>query len=300
MMKAAVIGAGAIGGYFAAMLADAGHDVTLCVRTPFETLTLDDGDETREVGAAIVAEPRDLPAHARPADLVVVATKAQDTASARPWLEVLVGPQTLVLVAQNGVDHAERLAGFALAGTIIPSIVYVAAERVGPGRIVHHYSSRLIVPDDAAGRQVARFFEDSALAVEIEPEFLTAAWRKLLANVVANPVTALTLRRMDVFRDEAVQELGRGLLAEAIAAGRASGAKLGDDEAGLILKISAGANPGSGSSMLYDRLSGRPLEHEYLTGAVVRAGERHGVPTPLNRAILALLGAVDPSPIERP
>ena len=147
---------------------------------------------------------------------------------------------------------------------------------------------------------MARCFEGSALAVEIEPEFLNAAWRKLLANVVANPVTALTLRRMDVFTDEAVQELGRGLLAEAIAAGRASGATLGDDEVDRILTISAGANPGSGSSMLYDRLAGRPLEHAYLTGAVVRAGERHGVPTPLNKAILALLGAVDRSSIERP
>lgn len=299
-MKAAVIGAGAIGGYFAAMLADAGHDVTLCVRTPFETLTIDDGGATRDVGATIVADPGDMPADAGPVDLIVVATKAQDTASARPWLEALSGPETLVLIAQNGVDHADRLAGFGLAGTVIASIVYVAAERVGPGRIVHHYSSRLIVPDDAPGRQVARFFEGSALAVEIEPEFLTAAWRKLLANVVANPVTALTLRRMDVFTDEAVQELGRGLLAEAIAAGRASGAKLGDDEVDRILTISAGANSDSGSSMLYDRLAGQPLEHEYLTGAVVRAGERHGVPTPLNKAVLALLGAVNRSPVERP
>ena len=296
-MKTAIIGAGAIGGYMAAMLADAGHDVTLCVRTPFDGLTLEDGGETAMVNAAIVADPSRLGNGVGPADLVVVATKAQDTASAKPWLDALVGPDTLVLIAQNGVDHAERVAGFDLKGIIVPSIVYIAAERVAPGRIVHHYSSRLIVPDDAPGRKVAGFFAGTRLGVETEPEFLTASWRKLLSNVVANPITALTLRRMNVFREEAVQQLGMCLLSEAVAVSRAAGAKLRDDELQQLLSHYAGSNPQSGSSMLYDRLAGRPLEHEYLTGAVVRAGERHGVPTPLNRAILALLAAIAPEPI---
>ncbi|MBO0902820.1 2-dehydropantoate 2-reductase [Jiella sonneratiae] len=300
MTKTAVIGAGAIGGYLAAMLADAGHEVTLCVRTPFEELTLEDEGSRRKVAAAIAADPDAIADASKPCDLVVVATKAQDTASARPWLEVLAGERTLVLMAQNGVDHAARIAEFGLAGTVVPSVVYVAAERVSPGAIVHHYSSRIIVPDDAAGRRVADLFAGSALSVERVPDFVTVAWRKLLSNVVANPVTALTLRRMDVFRDEAVQRLGIALLAEAVAAGRAAGAEFGEDELERTLKLYDGVNPESGSSMLYDRLAGRPLEHAYLTGAVVAAGRRHGVPTPLNAAILALLGAVDRTPIERP
>ncbi|NDW05802.1 2-dehydropantoate 2-reductase [Jiella pacifica] len=298
-MKAVVIGAGAIGGYLAAMLDEAGHDVSLCVRTPFDELTLEEDGEVRKVAAKIVAEPGELNDGAGPVDLVVVATKAQDTGSARPWLEALVGPQTLVLMAQNGVEHEERVAAFELSGSVVPSIVYIAAERVAPGRVVHHYSSRMVLPDDAAGRRVAGYFSGTKLTVEIEPEFLTAAWRKLLSNVVANPVTALTLRRMGVFRDEAIRQLAITLLAEAIAVGRAAGAKFGDDEHERLLNQYARANPDSGSSMLYDRLAGRPLEHEYLTGAVVRAGERHGVATPLNAAILALLSAVDRTPIGR-
>ncbi|MCE7027468.1 2-dehydropantoate 2-reductase [Jiella avicenniae] len=298
-MKAVVIGSGAIGGYLAAMLDEAGHDVTLCVRTPFDELTLEDDGEARKVAATIVAEPGDLPGDAS-ADLVIVATKAQDTESARIWLEALVGPQTLVLMAQNGIEHEERVAAFHLSGTIVPSIVYIAAERVAPGRIVHHYNSRLVLPDDAAGRRVAEWFAGTKLSVEIDPEFLTAAWRKLLSNVVANPVTALTLRRMAVFRDQAIRQLATGLLLEAMAVGRAAGAKFGDDEHERILEQYARANPDSGSSMLYDRLAGRSLEQDYLTGAVVRAGERHEVPTPLNAAILALLSAVDRTPIERP
>lgn len=299
-MKTAVIGAGAIGGYLAAMLAEAGHDVSLCVRTPFDELTLEEEGKARKVSARIVDEPSDLPGGSGSADLVVVATKAQDTASARPWLEALVGPQTLILMAQNGVEHEERVAAFQLCGTIVPSIVYIAAERVAPGRIVHHYSSRLILPDDVAGRRIAGLFSGTKLSVEIEPEFLTAAWRKLLSNVVANPITALTLRRMEVFQDEAIRQLGMDLLAEAITVGRAAGAKFGDGEHERVLKQYTRANSNSGSSMLYDRLAGRRLEHEYLTGAVVRAGKRLGIPTPLNAAILALLSAVDRAPIERP
>ena len=299
-MRAVVIGAGAIGGYLAATLAEAGHDVSLCVRTPFDELTIEEDGKTRKVPATIVAAPDDLPGGGGPADLVVVATKAQDTGSARPWLDAVVGPGTLVLMAQNGVEHEERVAAFQLFGTIVPSIVYIAAERVAAGQVVHHYSSRLILPDDAAGRQVAECFSGTKLSVETEKEFLTAAWRKLLSNVVANPITALTLRRMEVFQGEAIRQLGMDLLAEAIAVGRAAGAKFADDEHERVLNQYARANSNGGSSMLYDRLAGRPLEHEYLTGAVVRAGRRYGVATPLNAAILALLSAVDRAPIERP
>lgn len=299
-MKAVVIGAGAIGGYLAAMLTEAGHDVSLCVRTPFDELTLEEEGKAHRVSARIVTEPGELPGGFGAADLVVVATKAQDTGSARPWLEALVGPQTLVLMAQNGVEHEERVAAFQLSGTIVPSIVYIAAERVAPGRIVHHYSSRLILPDLDAGRRVAACFSGTKLSVEMEPEFLTAAWRKLLSNIVANPITALTLRRMEVFQDEAIRQLATDLLAEAIAVGRAAGAKFGDDEHERVLTQYSRANLNGGSSMLYDRLAGRPLEVDYLSGAVVRAGRRHGVPTPLNAAMLALLSATDRTPIERP
>ncbi len=298
-MKTAVIGAGAIGGYLAAMLEAAGHEVALCVRTPFETLTLEDEKGARTIDAAIIADPGELPDALKPAGLVVVATKAQDTESARPWLEALCGPETLVLIAQNGIDHEARVEGFA-AGTIVPSIVYIAAERRSPGRIVHHSNSRLIVPESEAGSKIADAFRGTALNVEIEPDFLTAAWRKLQSNIIANPITALTLRRMSVFQGEGIRELSLGLLAEAIAVGRAAGANFAEDELGRTLRQYANINPESGSSMLYDRLAGRPLEYGYLTGAVVATGRRLGVPTPLNAAILALLAAVDRTPIERP
>ena len=296
-MKAAVIGGGAIGGYLAAMLTDAGHDVTLCVRTPFERLVVEEPNgETRTVPVTIAGRPEEVQA----TDFVVLATKAQDTESAAPWLERLAGPETTILVAQNGIEQVSGTQPFARGATIVPAIVYIAAERKAPGHIVHHSNSQLVLPADAAGEAVAQRFAGADLTIEMADDFLTVAWRKLLSNIVANPVTCLSMRRIEVFSEPKVRSLALGLMREAIAAGRAEGAKLDDDDAERVLRSYEGVNPGSGSSMLYDRLAGRSLEHEHLTGAVVRAAERHGVDVPLNRAIYALVDALDRSAERRP
>jgi 2-dehydropantoate 2-reductase len=124
------------------------------------------------------------------------------------------------------------------------------------------------------------------------PDFLTASWRKLLGNVAANPLTALTMRRIGVLREPDVNALAQGLLHEAVAVGRAAGARLKPEDVPSVLEWQRGLDAGAGTSMLYDRLAGRPLEHEYITGAIVRTANRHGVDAPLNRAILALLRAL--------
>ena len=121
---------------------------------------------------------------------------------------------------------------------------------------------------------------------------VSAAWRKLLGNLAANPITALTMRRIDVLRDPDVAALARRVLEEGLAVARADGAQLGPEDIEAELRMYARVNPGGGSSMLYDRLAGRPLEHEYIIGEVVRRAERHGIPVPLNRALLTLLRAL--------
>jgi 2-dehydropantoate 2-reductase len=126
------------------------------------------------------------------------------------------------------------------------------------------------------------------------------AWRKLLINVIANPVTALTLQRQAVLRRDDIKALCFSILDEAIAVARADGARLADDEAAQIMAALLTYPAEAGTSMYFDRLAGRSLEADALTGAVVAAGERHGVATPLNRAMLALLRAVsDAADIKR-
>ncbi|TPW26675.1 2-dehydropantoate 2-reductase [Pararhizobium mangrovi] len=291
----AVIGAGGIGSYLAAMLADAGQDVTMCVRTPFETLELEVDGETRTLPVTIATEPEAVAEE----DWVVLATKAQDTASAKAWLDRLAGANTTILVAQNGIEHEERVAPIAGKARILPAIVYIAVERTEPGHVVHHGSSRMIVPECRKAAEAETLFAGSALELTRSGDFRTDAWKKLIANIAANPITALTMRRLDVFHEKQVVDLARSLLREAVLVGRCEGAEIGEADVEQVLSVYDGMTGEGGSSMLYDRLSGRSLEHDHLTGAVLRAGERHSIATPLNTAIYALVDALDRSSLRR-
>jgi 2-dehydropantoate 2-reductase len=275
----AVVGGGAIGGWLAAGLA-AGHDVTLCVRTPIDRLVVDDV----EAAVRITADPADV----GPVPWVLLATKAQDSAGAQPWLDRLLGDGSTVVVVQNGLDHEDRVQ----APSVLPALAYAAVERIGPGRVRKHSLGWLEVPDTDRGRAFAELAGD--LTVDVVADFRTSAWRKLYANSAANPITALTLSRMGQLVTGELRDLAARVLRETIEVSVADGAKVdADGELATVLERWASMDPAGGSSMLYDRMAGRPMEHEYITGAVVRYADRLDHPAPLNRTLLTLLRALD-------
>jgi 2-dehydropantoate 2-reductase len=290
-LSVAVIGLGAIGGVAAGCLAAAGrYDLVACVRQSIERLTLDAPDGTVTLPLHTLTDP----AQANPVDWVLLCTKTHATASTAPWLKALCVPSTRVAVLQNGVDHVARVAPLAGGATVLPVIVYYNGERLGADHVKLRRGADpdVIVADDDAGRAFTQLFEGTPLRVKLGKDFATLAWRKLLLNAVASPVTALTLQRQAVLRRPDIKELCLAVLEEAIAVGRAEGARLADDEAARTLATLFTFAGELGTSMYFDRLAGRPLEHEALTGAIVTAGERHGIATPLNRALLALLRAI--------
>jgi 2-dehydropantoate 2-reductase len=287
----AVVGLGSIGGVAAGCLVAAGrHDVIACVRVPIERLTLDAPDGTVELPLATLTDP----AQAQPADWVLLCTKTHATAATAPWLKRLCAPGTRVAVLQNGIDHVARVAPLADGATVVPVIVYFNGERLAADRVRLRRGADqdFVVADDSDGRAFAQLFYSTPLRVHCGQDFVTLAWRKLLINAVASPVTALTLQRQAVLRRTDIQALCLAVLEEAIAVGRAEGAQLAADEAARTLATLFTFSGELGTSMYFDRLAGRPLEHEALTGAIVSAGERHGIATPLNRALLALLRAI--------
>ena len=248
-----------------------------------------DGEE-RTLAVRLATSPAELPRQA--ADIVWLTTKATDTVGASPWLEVLRGPKTMVASAQNGLDHQARLAPWVPAEQVIPTLAYIAAERTGPGRVHHIAGNRLVVPSRSVPL-VSDAVAVGGLVVRGTDDMLSASWKKLLGNLVANPITALTRRRISVMREEAIAELGRALLTEAMTVGRAEGAELSERDVEAVLQATTTYGEAAGSSMYYDVMAGRPLEHQYLTGEVVRRGRAHGIATPLNTAVLALLDALD-------
>ena len=291
----AVVGLGSIGGIAAACLAEAGrHDVIGCARKPIDKLTLERPGRTVTPPLPVITDP----AEATPADWVLVVTKTQDTAAAAPWLARLCTQSTRVAVLQNGIDHVERVAPLANGATVVPVIVYYNGERLAPDRLRMRVAGDhdLAVPDDAGGRAFAALAAGTPLRVLVEPDFVTLKWRKLLLNAVANPITALTMQRQAVLRRPDVHALCLDALDETVKVARADGATLPDDEPRLAMERLLQFSPELGTSMYFDRMAGRSFEVEALTGAVVAAGERHGIATPLNRVFLALLRAINEAP----
>jgi 2-dehydropantoate 2-reductase len=288
MTSVAVVGVGSVGGFFAAHAVAAGHDVTLCVRTRFDELVVESIGDVFRSRPRIVVEPAEAP---QP-EWVLLATKAHQTEGARDWLRAFDRAGTRIVVIQNGVEHRDRLRPLVAEAEIVPTVVYCGAEAIAPGHIVHRRNGFLIVEDGAAARGLTEMYEGTRASIRATSDWTSAAWRKLCANVVANGITAITGERSTVMRRPDIQRLGRELVRECAAVARAEGAHLDDDIAEQVASQLAGSPEASGTSMLYDRLAGRPLEHDAIYGAVVRAGIRHGIPTPLSETMAALLSAV--------
>jgi 2-dehydropantoate 2-reductase len=291
-LSVAVVGLGGVGGGAAGSLAAAGrHDITACTRQSIARFTLERAEGTVEAPLRLLAEP----AQAKPVDWVLVCTKTHQTAAAGPWLARLCTPATRVAVLQNGIDHTARVAPLAGGATIVPVLVYYNGERLAPDRvrIRHAGSFDAVVADDDPGRAFVDLFEGTPLRIIRSGDFATLAWRKLLINAVANPITALTLQRQAVLRRSDVQDLCRGILDEAVAAARAEGVKLAEDETARTIATLENFSGELGTSMYFDRLAGRRVEVEALTGAIVAAGDRHGMAMPFNRALLTLLRAIN-------
>ena len=286
----AIVGLGSIGGIIAGVLSALDrHDIVACVRHRIDKLTVERPEGVIETPVAALTHP----AQAKPVDWILLCTKTQDTAASAKWLQRLCRADTRLAVLQNGIGHADRLRPFAGPATIVPTSVYYNAERLAPDRVRYRQAGEhdIAVPDDVEGRAFASLLEGTSMRLFLSDDFRTLAWRKLLLNAAANPISALTLQRNHVFRREDIQALCRALLGEALVVARADGAQLPADEIEQAMARLLAVPIDAGSSMYFDRMAGRPLEIDALTGAVVAAGERHGIATPLNRMLLTLARA---------
>jgi 2-dehydropantoate 2-reductase len=154
---------------------------------------------------------------------------------------------------------------------------------------------RLVLPNYEAAERLAELFRGADITVDIDPDFISAAWHKLLVNAVVG-FMVLTGRRSGIFRRDDVAALGRRYLAECLAVARADGATLDDGVIDEILGMLSGAPEDVTTSMLTDRESNRPLEWDIRNGVISRKAAAHGLATPISDVLVPLLAAASDGP----
>jgi len=286
----AAVGVGAIGGAMAAALGDAGHEVRLCVRTPFPRLSRILGEATEDYAHPVTTDPGEV----SPVDWVLLCTKAHQIPQAAPWLRALIGPGTRVAVMQNGVDHVERVAEFVPSDRVVPCIILLPSRLDAPGTVVQTRAGVVQVPETDAGRDLARLFAGQD-GVRIEPtdDYLSAVWHKLVLNAVGGAICSLSLTPLAGVAAPQVRQLATGLIEEVAAVGRAEGARLPDDLAHRTIEYFQGPIGEHWTSMAQDRRDGRLMEWDARNAVVGRIARRHGIATPLNDALTQLLALAD-------
>lgn len=289
-VELAVVGPGSVGAYFAAHAAARGTSVVACARRPFDEYVIESERHPARGPAHVVTDPSTLDG---PVPAVLVALKSQHTADAAGWLQRLCGPDTVVVAAQNGLEAAERLAPFVNGAEVVQSVVYCTAELVAPGHVRHYSSGWLWVPDTPSMHSFARLFAGSGAEIRPTPTYVTELWRKLGFNTTTNGVTALARKRLAAFARDDMATLGTRLLAEAWTVAQALGADLDPTTTAQYMTMIATQPGNPGTSTYYDRMAGRPTEHDAIYGSMVRAARRLGIEVPVTETVWALLAAGD-------
>ena len=299
--RVAVVGAGAVGGYYGGMLARAGVPVTLIGRAAHVEAMRRDGlrlssaafDEHIRVDASTDV------AAVSGASLVLVCVKSTDTDATAADLAPHLAPGACVLSLQNGVDNAARAQAM-LRRAVAPVVVYVACEMGGPGHVRHLGRGELVIPADIVGAGgslssagIVALFGAAGVPVELSDNVIGALWAKLLLNCGYNAISAITdvpYGRMVTL--PGIAQSVHDVVVECLAVARALEITIAGDVWASVDRI-ATSMPGQVSSTCQDLRRGKPTEIDHLNGFIVREGERLGVPTPLNRALWALVKALE-------
>ena len=317
-MKLCVFGAGAIGGLMAAKLAAKGDaEVTVIARGPHLAAMQSNGLTLRSEGQETIVPVRAVASaqEAGPQDYVVVTLKAHSLPGAAQQMQPLLGPETAIVSAVNGIPWwyfhqlpapwqgriVESVDPGGVVSRLLPPeraigcIVYPAAEVPEPGVIEHTYGDRFTLgePDGSRSARVNALSEALIAAgfkAPVRPKIRDELWVKLWGNMAFNPISALTTATLDVLiADDGQRGIARAMMLEGQAVAEKLGIRFAID---VDKRIAGGAEVGAHkTSMLQDLERGRPMEIDALLGSVVELAELVEVPVPTCRTVLALVRA---------
>lgn len=286
-MKIAVMGAGAVGCYYGAMLARAGHSVTLIGRPAMVDAVNKEGLllESKQFTGRVPIHADASPAAVKDAELVLFCVKSGDTESAGAAIAPYLSPNASVLSMQNGVDNAARLSTV-IGRHAVPVVVYVATEMAGPAHVLHHGRGDLAIGPSDSSAAIASVMTAAGLPSQVSERVFDALWTKLIINCAYNGLSAIAqLSYGDLIRQPQVLETMRSLYDECLAVARADGITLADNLWQSLLDIAVNM-AAQRSSTAQDLARGKKSEIDHLNGYVVRRGHELGVAAPVNRTLL--------------
>jgi 2-dehydropantoate 2-reductase len=299
-MRIAVFGAGGVGGYFGARLAQAGESVVFIARGAHLDAIRREGLRVESpLGFATLrpAAATDEPAAVGAVDAVLVCVKAWQVTEAAKAMRPLLGPETFVVPLQNGVEAADQLAAVVGQERVLGGLCKIVSYVAGPGRIRHAGVDPRVEFGERGRRRsprvevLCRAFEKAVgVSVGTPEDIEVALWAKFLFITPFSGVAAVTrcpagtLRRVPETR-----RMLEAAMREVFEVGLARGVRLRDDSVRETLDYVDGLPEDATASMQRDILDGKPSELDYQSGAVVRLGKEAGVPVPVNECLYASL-----------
>ncbi|MEL6970796.1 MAG: 2-dehydropantoate 2-reductase [Bacteroidota bacterium] len=291
MVHVGVLGLGAIGHLIAAQLWEkSGLQLHFFNRTERHNLSFKD-----HLGQLL---DRPINCQISPArqrlDWLFICLKTYHYLDAAVWFQHLIGPDTRIVVLRNGLAHSTPLLDYADQSKILPVLVDAPTQYNPRGGYYHQLASaRLIIPQHPLSSSLQSLLNESQIWIQIAEDFITASWEKLIESAAIGAITCLTGETCHIFQRQAVRQLYRQLLEEGIAVAQADGAQLSKDYLAQMLQKLAGYPPEKGSSMLTDRLAGRPIEVMAKSGIISQKGKKLGVSTPFHDNYTVLLRQIN-------
>lgn len=302
-MKILVMGAGAVGAYYGARLQQAGEQVVLCARGENLRAMRERGLQVNSYKGdfKLTVTATDGPAEFAPYDLVLFAVKSYDTEASARQLADCLAPDGVIMTIQNGVENEDLLCRHFPRTAVMGGNSRVGADLVSPGVLLHTALGfiefgELDGAQSPRARRLAEIFKRAGIFGELTTDLKTLRWYKLMGNNGTNTVCTLSRSTLgQVFRDPDGLALVRTLMEETLAVGVAEGAKMDpariEPYLQMVLKnLNVDAIK---PSTLQDFEKGKRLEYDAISGAVVRAAQRHGIKVPATQTVNALLKMLD-------
>ena len=304
-MKIAILGAGAIGSLFGALLWESGEDVVLIGRKRHVDAIKSRGLKVSGISGERIVKPKAVTTtqEVGKVDLIIISVKSYDTKQAAKEALNMIHHNTVVLTIQNGLGNIEKLCEIIGEKHVVGGVTMQGSTLVKPGEIYHAGKGPTIIGElngEITNRikRIAETFNKAKIETQITQNIWGVLWDKLIINVGINALTAiLRVRNGELIKIPEIRDIMIEAVKEAVNVAKALNIKLEiEDHVRKVIEV-AEATANNKSSMLQDIEKGKRTEIDYINGAIVKLGKKLKIKTPVNKTLTAIVKAIFQFPL---